>query len=134
VSTERVEQLLAKLKLNPATVIELYPLLAKIEYRVLIAPTSGDSLDQMLFLTYPTADSIRELPAFTSDSFSLLISLRQEFKSKIVQVPGRVLFEHLIEKNIVAYEGDTVLAVNPGSEYSIRLSREILKAVLALPK
>jgi hypothetical protein len=127
----RVEYLLAQIRTNPAVVTELYPLLTKIDYQVLIAPGSGSTLQTALFLTYPTPTETRELPAFISDKYPLFNQLKREAKAEIMVVPGLALFRHLKNENLVAEGGNTELAINPGWEHGIRVSRTILLTALA---
>jgi hypothetical protein len=129
-STARVEKLLSQLKTDPAAVVELYPLLTKIDYYVLVGRMRGVSLENALFLTYSSRE-FSELPAFTSDRYPLLEQLRRQSEAEAMLVPGLELFRQLKDRNIIAHEGDTQLAINPGWEHGIRVSRAILLSALS---
>jgi len=132
--TAHVEQLLAELKTNAVVVMELYPLLTKINYHVLVAPGTGWPLETASFLTYPISDRMRTLPVFTSDTYPLFEQLKRDAGAEGLIVRGMQLFQHLKDKNVVAEQGDTKLAINPGWEHGILVSRAALLGVLSLAK
>jgi hypothetical protein len=116
------------LKADPTAVVELYPNLTKEIYSVLVRPSSGTELAVMEFLTYPSLGDVRELPAFTGDKWSLLKHLQQQSEAEIISVDGLSLFKRLLD---VVKEREVELAINPGWEYGIRLTRPMLLSAIA---
>jgi hypothetical protein len=79
----------------------------------------------MEFLTYNTQDGIRELPLFTNDIF-ILNSLTKE--ALTVQVSGRPFWARLLD---IIETGVCEVAVNPGQNHGIRLTKEIILGMIA---
>jgi SseB protein N-terminal domain len=120
---------LAKLKVDPAAIVELYPALSKEDYLVLVRPGSAKELKSLEFLTYPAGGDIRELPIFTSEKHSLFDRLKKQSGAEVMLVPGVSLFKRMQE---IVEDGKIELAINPGWEHGIRINRSILLSVIAV--
>jgi hypothetical protein len=129
-STAQVEHLLAQLKSNAAIVMGLYPLLTKINYHVLVAPGTGWLVETASFLTYPISDRMHALPAFTSDTYPLFDKLKRDAGAEGLAIKGLPFLQHLKDKNVIAEH--TEIAINPGWEHGILISRPILLGILSL--
>ena len=127
--SSRVEGLLSQLKTNPAVVVELYTALSKELYIVLVRSGSRKDLEAFEFLTYPS-QGCDELPIFTSDNYPLFNQLKSQSSADSVTVDGASLFKRLI-KNVIDTDKIQV-AINPGWEYGIRVSRSMLLSVIAV--
>ena len=77
----------------------------------------------MAFLTYPTADRIRELPVFTAPDRATLAQLAAESGAKTVEVDGISLWPRLLD---IVKTGETEAAVDAGENYSIRLNLQMI--------
>jgi SseB protein N-terminal domain len=124
----QIEQLLKQFKTDPSVAVELYPALSKNSYFVLIRPGSATFVDDAEFLTYSAAGNVRELPIFTSQDVPFLNQLVQQSGAKVLTVSGLPLLKRVRE---VIVDNTTVLAIDPGTEYGIRLDRSmVLSAIL----
>jgi hypothetical protein len=128
-SATRVEQLLTRLKADPAIVVELYPALSHESYLTLVRPGSGKELASAEFLTYPSRGNVSELPIFTSEKYRLFNKLKRQSGAEVMPVAGLLLFKRMRE---IVEDGETVLAINPGWEHGIRIDRSILLSVIAV--
>ncbi|MGA7323306.1 MAG: hypothetical protein WBX25_02195 [Rhodomicrobium sp.] len=90
-----IEELLIKLAADPTTVVELYPALVKQSYWVLLGPKKNRTPENPTFLTYPSTGNLRELPAFTSDTFPLFDQLKRQTGAGAALMDGLPLFETL---------------------------------------
>jgi|SRR2546430_7776517 hypothetical protein len=124
-----VEQLLAKLKIDPTTIVELYPALSKENYLVFVRAGSTKELKSVEFLTYPSGGNIRELPIFTSEKYPLFDQLKSQSGAEVMPVAGLLLFKRMRE---IIEDGKLELAINPGWEHGIRVNRSILLSVIAV--
>jgi hypothetical protein len=125
---EKLIDTLSRLPSDPTVVVELYGQLFDARFWVLGQPTVN--ADAMQFLTYPTADEARELPAFTLDSRSVLADLsRQVPAAQIEEVEGPRFWSRILQ---LLESESFFVAVDPGEKHGIRLTREMILGMVGL--
>src|SRR5690348_6025389 len=113
---------LQPLRRDPAVVVTLYRQLFEANLVALVADPAAEPR-HMSFLTYPSADGIRELPVFTSDGRAVLQRLLGESDARTAAVNGRELWPRVLD---MVETGVCEVEVDPGENHSLRISREIL--------
>ena len=114
-------RLLRAFRSDPPLVIQLYEKLFFGRFWMLAQEPAA--ISQMAFLTYPTADGIRELPVFTAPDRATLARLVAESGAKPVEVEGISLWPRLLD---IVKTGETEAAVDAGENYSIRLNLQMI--------
>ncbi len=111
------------LRTDPTLAVVLYKQLFMGRYWVLVQKPVG-SIESMSFLTYPTQDKIRELPAFTASDRRLVSELASTAgDAEGVQIEGSQLWPRMLD---VVKTRECEVAIDPGEKYSIRLTREMI--------
>ena len=127
-SPERNAELLRLLKAfraDPPLVVQLYESLFFGRFWVLAQQPADVS--QILFLTYPTASGVRELPVFTAADSPMLTKLSAESGAAVIEVDGISLWPRLLE---IVKTGETEAAVDVGEPYSIRLNLQMILTMI----
>lgn len=118
-------EILDKLKSDPTQVIQLYGELYNSNFFVLARPETVHELTLMEFVTYPSADGVRELPIFTTNKFILDFPSVQPIA---VEIAGNLLWPRLREITEIA---ECVVAVNPGQSHGIRLTSSMILGMIS---
>lgn len=114
---------LRRLRADPSLAVGLSRLLFEARFWILVEDPSED-IGAMAFLTYPTEGGVRELPAFTSASRTLLRQLRDSCEGAAsVEVRGEDLWPRMLD---IIRTGDCEVAVDPGEEHGVRITREMI--------
>jgi len=116
---------LRALKLDSARAVDLYGQLYRESFLALVQAGSETDLQSCLFLNYPTADGLRELPLFTKPEFVLPGMPNQ---AVLLQVDGPRLWPRLLD---VVETRVIEAAVDPGQAHGIRLTREMIIGMTA---
>src|SRR5258707_7240016 len=111
---------LRALKSDPGRAVELYQQLYGASFFTLVQAGSEANLQSHLFLNYPTADGLRELPLFTKREFALP-SMPDE--ALLVEIHGPQLWPRLLD---IVETRKIEAAVDPGQPHGIRLTREMI--------
>ena len=115
------------LRADPTLVSNLYHELFNARLWVLVQQPVR-AIEDMLFLTYPTKDGVRELPAFTAPDRELLVQLVSRTKDADVQrIEGKRLWSRLLG---IVKTGVCEVAVDPGEVHGICLTREMILGML----
>ncbi|MGB9074810.1 MAG: hypothetical protein WCC22_19390 [Terriglobales bacterium] len=116
------------LKRNPALAVILYKQLFMGRFWA-IAQKSTDNLENIRFLTYPSANNVRELPVFIDPKRHLLTEMSSQLgDSMIIEVEGKSLWPRMLD---IAKTGECEIAVDPGEEHGIRLTREMILGMVS---
>jgi hypothetical protein len=111
------------LRRDPALSVILYKQLFMGRFWA-IAKKSTGKLENLSFLTYPSADNVRELPVFIDPKRHLLTEICSKLSdSMIIEVEGKSLWPRMLD---IAKTGECVIAVDPGEEHGIRLTQEMI--------
>jgi hypothetical protein len=110
---------------DPSRAVDLYPQLYAGTFLLPVKASSEASLGTALFLTYPCADGLRELPLFTSKEF-VLKNLPEDVV--FITASGTDLWQKLIE---VLKPGGVAVAVDPGQTHGIRLHENMILGILS---
>lgn len=124
----KLEEILMRLKTDTTAVVELYSALPQTKYWALVRPETQNDLATADFLTYQTEDSKTELPIFTSNESEAFKNLKAQSQAEPLLAEGLLLFGRL--KDIAGEQ--IVVAINPGTEFGIRLTKEMLLSAIAL--
>ena len=116
---------LRALKSDPGRAVELYQQLYRETFFAVVQAESEKDLDSYLFLNYPTADGLRELPLFTKPEF-VLPGMPDE--ASVVQINGPELWPRLLD---IVETRKIEAAVDPGQPHGIRLTREMILGMTA---
>jgi len=116
---------LRALKSDPGRAVVLYEQLYKEPFFALVESGSEAHLQSHLFLNYPTADGLRELPLFTKREF-VLTGMPDE--ALLVQINGPDLWFRLLD---IVETRKLEAAVDPGQPHGIRLTREMILGMTA---
>ena len=117
-ASQQVEDLLARLRSDPAVVVDLYEAPPNANLNLLVQPDDVE-LANAPFLNHPATDGVAELPVFTSENQPLLDSLRVSNDCGILCAEGRAVFRRMLD---VVETGALELALNPGIN-GIRIDR-----------
>jgi hypothetical protein len=118
-------RLLKAFRADPSLVIRLYENLFFGRFWVLVQQLAD--ISQMAFLSYPTADGMRELPLFTAPDRPTLLRLVTESAASPVEIDGISLWPRLVE---IVKTGETEAAVDPGESYAIRLNLQMILTMI----
>jgi hypothetical protein len=110
---------LRALRADPGRAVGLYEQLYRESFFALVQAQSETDLQAYLFLNYPTADGLRELPLFTKREF-VLPGMPE---ASLVQINGPQLWPRLLD---IVETRKLEAAVDPGQPHGIRLTREMI--------
>jgi hypothetical protein len=110
---------LRALRADPGRAVGLYEQLYRESFFALVQAQSETDLQAYLFLNYPTADGLRELPLFTKREFVLPRML----VASLVLINGPQLWPRLLD---IVETRKLEAAVDPGQPHGIRLTREMI--------
>ena len=113
--------LLKAFRADPPLVVQLYESLFFGRFWILAERAA--SISELSFLTYPSAEGVRELPVFTAADRSTLATLAAESGAAAVEVDGISLWPRMLE---IVKTGDTEVAVDPGEGHGIRLDLQMI--------
>ena len=116
---------LRALKSDPGRAVELYQQLYGESFFALVQAGSEANLQSHLFLNYPTADGLRELPLFTKREFVFPDMPAEAF---LVKINGPLLWPRLLD---IVETRKIEAAVDPGQAHGIRLTREMILGMTA---
>ena len=116
---------LRALKSDPGRAVDLYEQLYRESFFALVQSGSEANLQSYLFLNYPTADGLRELPLFTKREF-VLPGMPDE--ALLVQIDGPDLWRRMLD---IVETRKLEAAVDPGQPHGIRLTREMILGMTA---
>jgi hypothetical protein len=117
--------LLKAFRADPSLVVRLYESLFFGRFWVLAQQPA--EISQTSFLSYSTADGVRELPVFTAPDRPTLMRLATESAASSVQIDGISLWPRLVE---IVKTGETEAAVDPGESYTIRLNLQMILTMI----
>jgi type III secretion system (T3SS) SseB-like protein len=124
---EDLLETLRALRSDPTRAVVLYEQLFRGRYWVL-AQKPAEKLENMFFLTYPTRNEKRELPTFTAGNRELLSKLiSQATDAVVVEIEGSRMWPRMYD---VVKEGNCFVAVDPGEQYGIRLTKEMILGMI----
>lgn len=112
---------LTKMKTDVSVAVHLYEQLYKATLVAIVQSGTEESLDKMAFLSYDTADGIRELPLFTSKATAE--ELQPPPGSIFLDISGPLLWPRLLNGLI---SDSCQAAVDPMRGYGIRLTRAMV--------
>jgi hypothetical protein len=118
-------RLLKAFRADPPLVVQLYESLLFGRFWVLAQQPTD--ISRMLFLTYPSAGGVRELPVFTAADRLLLTKLATESGAISIEVDGISLWPRLLE---IVKTGETEAAVDAGESYAIRINSQMILMML----
>ena len=108
---------------DPALTADLYPQLFQAHFLTLVQNPHA-AIEELLFLTYPAKDGIRELPVFTASKHKMLRRLiSQASDVSLYPIEGKQLWPRLLG---IVKAGDCQVAVDPGEPHTIRLTYQAI--------
>jgi hypothetical protein len=118
---------LEHLRDDPSAALALYEQLY--EARLFALVSDGmTTVPDIMFITYPSLDGVRELPVFTSDRVPLLSKLQQESGATPIAIDGPILWRRLLD---IVQTGECEIAVDANEDYGIRLNREMVLSMVS---
>src|SRR5262249_17958707 len=93
-TTMQVEQILSKIKTNPAFVMWIYPLLTKENFWTFVRKGTEQQLETAEFLTYESR-GCGEIPIFTSEKHSLYDQFKSLSDTTAIRIDGVSFFKRM---------------------------------------
>lgn len=108
---------------DPALAANLYPQLFQAHFLTLVQDAQA-AIEELVFLTYPAKDAIRELPVFTGNKRKMLRRLiSQAPDASVFPIKGGQLWPRLLG---IIKTGECEVVVDPGEPYTIRLTYQAI--------
>lgn len=118
---------LEHLRDDPSAALAAYEQLYKARLFALVSD-GMTTLPEMMFLSYPTLDGVREVPVFTSEGDPLMSKLQQESGATPIAIDGSTLWRRLLD---IVQTGECEIAIDADEDYGIRLNREMVLSMVS---
>jgi hypothetical protein len=120
-----LRETLIALRSDPARALDLYDLLYREAFFVLVKSGSEGSVESFRFMSYGTTDGLLGVPVFTSPD---LVLADVPGDAVTVQVDGPALWNRLLD---VVEPKKVEVEVDPGQAHRIRLRRRAILGMVA---